>query len=63
MTMDFSILELVLMVWAVVATSQWMEARADARSTRNILRIFIEDANAREQMLSKFEEFKKKVGA
>ena len=63
MTMDFSVLELVLMVWAVVATSQWMEARADARTARAILRVFIEDADAREQVLGKFEELKKKARA
>jgi len=59
MTMDFTVVELVLIVWAVVATSLWFDARSDARTARHILRLFIEDKEARDKMVESFEKFKR----
>ena len=59
MTMDFTVLELVLLVWAVVATAWWLEARNDARMSRFVLTKFIEDPKARAHVLESFEEFKR----
>jgi len=59
MTMDFTVLELVLLVWAVVATAWWWEARQDARMSRFVLIKFIEDKEVRDKMVRDFEEHQK----
>lgn len=59
MTMDFTVLELVLIVWAVVATAGYFHMRDEARSARHILRMFIEDKEARDKLVESFEKFKR----
>jgi hypothetical protein len=61
--MEISLTEVWLFVWAFGATALWMDARSDAKTARTILRHFIENKEVREQMLSEFEKFKKKVEA
>ena len=60
---EFSFIELVLLMWAVPATAGYLNAKQEARMARNILRTFIENPEARKQMVDAFEEFKKKVEA
>jgi hypothetical protein len=60
---EFSFIELVLLMWAVLATAGYLNAKQDAKVARHILRVFVEDADARKQMVDAFEEFKKKVEA
>jgi len=59
MTMDFTVLELVLLVWAVCATAWWLEARNNARMARYVLTKFIEDKEVRDKMVREFEEHQK----
>lgn len=61
--MEISMFELALLVWAFAATALWMDARSDAKVARHILRHFIENPKAREQMLETFEEYKGKQNA
>lgn len=54
---EFSFTELALLVWAALATASWLSAREDARMAKKILRLFVEDKDAREQMLKAHEKF------
>lgn len=60
---EFSFIEMVLLIWAVLATAGYLTARQDEKVARHILRVFIENPEARKQMVDAFEEFKKKVEA
>ena len=59
---EISLTEIVLLVWAGVATASWLNAREDARVGRHILKLFIENKDAREQILKAHEEFMRKHG-
>ena len=60
---EFSFIEMVLLIWAVLATAGYLTARQDEKVARHILRLFIENPEARKQMVDAFEEFKKEVEA
>jgi uncharacterized ion transporter superfamily protein YfcC len=59
MTMDFTVLELVLIVWAVVATAWWWEARHNLHMTRFVFTKILEDKEVRDKMVREFEEHQK----
>ena len=59
--LEISLTELVLLCWAAFATAAWLSAKEDARVAKRMLAVFIEDAEAREEIVSKFEQFKKKI--
>ena len=54
---EFSVTEIVLMLWAVLATASWLHAKDDARVAKKLLVHFIENKEAREQMLKAHAEF------
>ena len=56
---EFSTAELVLLVWAVGATSGYFNQRQEAHMARFVLRKFIEDKEVRDKMLREFEELQK----
>ena len=58
---EISLTEMVLLVWAVLATAGYLTAKQDEKVARHILRIFIENPEARKQMVDAFEEVKKEV--
>lgn len=59
---EFSFESFVLMVWAGLATASWLHARDEARVARKMLALFIENKDAREQILKAHEEFMRKHG-
>ena len=59
---EITLTEIVLIVWAGLATAAWLSAREDARVSRKILVLFIEDKNAREQIIKAHEEFMRRKG-
>ena len=61
--MEITLTVLALLVWAGVMTALWMDARNDARAAKHVLRIFVENQEARDQMVDAFEKFKRKAGA
>ena len=58
---EISLTEMFLLVWAVLATAGYLTAKQDEKVARHILRIFIENPEARKQMVDAFEEVKKEV--
>ena len=59
---EISLTELVLLLWAGLATASWLNAREDAKVSRKMLALFIENKDAREQILKAHEEFMRKHG-
>ena len=59
---EISLTELVFLVWAGLATAAWLNARDDARVSRKMLALFIENKDAREQIIKAHEEFMRKQG-
>ena len=59
---EITLTEIVLIVWAGLATAAWLSAREDARVSRKVLVLFIEDKNAREQIIKAHEEFMRRKG-
>ena len=58
---EITLTEMFLLVWAVLATAGYLSAKQDEKVARHILRIFIENPEARKQMVDAFEEVKKEV--
>ena len=46
-----------LMIWAGLATAAWLHARDDARMAKKMLMLFIENKEAREDLLRAHAEF------
>ena len=59
---EISLTELVLLGWAVLATASWLHARDDARMSKHVLRLLLDDPEAREQIIKAHEEFMRKQG-
>jgi hypothetical protein len=60
--MEITITEILLFVWAALATGFAFKYREDESKARFFLKLLIEDEKARAQMVNTYEEFKKKVG-
>ena len=58
---EITLTEMFLLVWAVLATAGYLSAKQDEKVARHILRIFIENPEARKQMVNAFEDLKKKA--
>ena len=58
---EITLTEMFLLVWAVLATAGYLTAKQDEKVARHILRIFIENPEARKQMVNAFEDLKKKA--
>ena len=59
---EITLTEIVLIAWAGLATAAWLSAREDARVGRKLLKLFIEDKEAREQIIKSHDEFMRKHG-
>ena len=55
--LEISFTEMVLFAWAVLATAAWWQSRDDAKVSHKMLMLFIENKQAREQMLAAHEKF------
>ena len=60
--MEITITEIMLFMWAALATGFAFKYRDDELKARFFLKLLIEDEKARNQMVNTYEEFKKKVG-
>lgn len=54
---EITLTEIVLIVWAGIATAAWLSAKDDARVSKKMLRLFIENKDAREQILKAHAEW------
>ena len=57
---EVSLTEIAMLVWAGLATAAWLSAREDARIAKKMLHLFIENKDAREQIVKAHEEFMRK---
>ena len=53
---EFSITEIVLMVWAGIATALYFHEKHQAHMARVVFMHFVENPEAREQMLKQWEK-------
>ena len=49
--------EIVMTLWAGLATAAWLSAKEDARVAKKMLVLFIENPDARKQILDAHEKF------
>mgnify|MGYP003334666436 CR=1 FL=1 len=59
---EISLTEIVFLVWAGLATAAWLSAREDARIAKKMLHLFIENKDAREQIIKAHENFVREHG-
>jgi hypothetical protein len=57
MMIEITFTEMVLLAWAVLATATAFKLRDEARSARRMLIVFIENKDAREQLLKAHDNF------
>ena len=55
--MEVSFENVILMIWAGLATAAWLHARDDARMAKKMMMLFIENKEAREEILRAHERF------
>lgn len=56
---EITLIEMVLLAWAVLATAAAFKYRDEARIGKRMLQVFIENKTAREQLLTAHAEFMK----
>lgn len=54
---EISLTEMFLFAWAGLATASWLSAREDARIGKKMLILFIENPEARKQIIEAHEKF------
>ena len=54
---EISLTEIAMLVWAGLATAAWLSAREDARVSRKMLVLFIENPEARAQIIKAHEDY------
>lgn len=59
---EITLTEMALFVWAGLATASWLNSREEARVARKMLLLFIENKEAREQVLKAHEQFVRNNG-
>ena len=59
---EFSIAEIVLFIWAAVATAYAFRYRHEAYMAEFVLRKVIEDKKVRDHLVTEFEKFRESVG-
>lgn len=59
---EITLTEMALFIWAVATTALWIRARDDAKTSKRFLILFIENKDAREQMIKSHDEFMRKHG-
>ena len=53
---EITLIEVVLLAWAGLATAAALKYREDVRSTRFMMRVFIENKTVRDQMVASYAE-------
>jgi hypothetical protein len=56
---EVTFIEVVLFAWAVLATAATFKYKDEAREMKRVLVLFVENKEARDQMLKAHEEFMK----
>jgi hypothetical protein len=56
---EITLTEMVLLVWAALATAATFKYRDEARAVKRVLVMFVENKEAREQLLKAHAEFMK----
>lgn len=59
---EVSIENIVLILWAAIATASWLHARDDARIAKKMLHLFIENKDARQQIIDAHEKWVREHG-
>ena len=59
---EFSIAEIALFCWAVVATGYAFKYKHEAHMAEFVLRKVIEDKKVRDHLVTEFEKFRESVG-
>ena len=59
---EISLTEMFLFSWAIIATGYALKYKSDKDGTMQILRRVIEDKEARDDIVGKYEEWKKRAG-
>ena len=59
---EFSIAEIVLFIWAVLATGYAFKYKHEAHMANFVLRKVIEDKKVRDHLVTEFEKFRESVG-
>lgn len=54
---EISLTEIAMLAWAGLATAAWLSAREDARVSRKMLVLFIENPEARAQIIKAHEDY------
>ena len=54
---EMTITEIILLAWAGLATAAWLSARDESRVVKKLMVHFIENKEAREQLLKAHSEF------
>lgn len=60
--MEITTTELMLFAWAIIATGFALKFHEEGSKTTFLLKLFIEDEKARNQMLDAFNDFKQRKG-
>jgi hypothetical protein len=60
---EFSVMEIVLLIANIISWGAYFKAAEGEKAARNILMHFVRDEKAREEIVRKWEEHKKRFGA
>jgi hypothetical protein len=58
---EFSLMEIALFCWAVLATGYALRYRQEARASDLFVRVMLERKDVRDKLVAEFEEFKASV--
>ena len=59
---EFSIGEIALFCWAVLATGYALKYKQEARAADLFIRVLLERKDVRDKLVAEFEEFRQRVG-
>lgn len=59
---EITLTEIVFLVWAGLATAAWLSAREDAKVSKKVLVMFIENPEARTQIIKAHEDYMRRKG-
>jgi hypothetical protein len=59
---EFSLTEIALFCWAVLATGYALRYRQEARASDLFVRVILERKDVRDKLVAEFEEFSRRVG-
>ena len=59
---EFSLTEIALFCWAVLATAYALKYKQEARASDLFVRVILERKDVRDKLVAEFEEFSRRVG-